>query len=541
MTQPTNIQAEMARRAELLAKCSSSLDFQAIIREMCRKDINYFFDNFLYTDKNKTIYGSDWDDLLPFIPYEFQREYINEVRESIVEGNKPVKERKPWVLTNVFVEKSRQMWISWVTCWIFVYWFIFHKHKYTVISRTSDEVDKSWDMDSIFEKLRFMIRHLPDWMIPEWFSKEPWKDKTNSYMNISDPNSQASITGKTANKDAWRWGTRNAIFMDEMAFMQYATEINRSAWQASPCLIYNSTPNWMWNEFYRIRTMTMPQRSKSSEIIPPQIKGLRYHRRDHPLYDDEWYKWKTQGKTKEQIAQEYEIDYNIAVVGRVYPEFNSSHSDIKYDQSKPLYVWIDNSHGGTDPNAIIVAQTDGLFYDIIDCIEVYTTPENCANFLAWTPKHLLSDDESEFLKRYMTYNWKRAIFVSDPYDTMSAMWNSTIYDDYRKVWINLCIPQERKKVVQIRTTRTNIYRFRFSENAYNWANSIMNSKYPTRWEQSQSTSETTLPVHDWTSHYRTATEYWATYIAENPILNKVKDNSWLSDRPANEYGVIYHQ
>jgi len=81
----------------------------------------------------------------------------------------------------------------------------------------------------MFEKLRFMIRNLPDWMMPTGLNKSPWVDKTNSYMNISTLDWQASITGKTANKDAWRWGTRNAIFMDEMAFMQYAKEIDNAA------------------------------------------------------------------------------------------------------------------------------------------------------------------------------------------------------------------------------------------------------------------------------------------------------------------------
>ena len=54
----------------------------------------------------------------------------------------------------------------------------------------------------MFEKIRFMIRNLPAWMLPKDFSKEMSKDRTNAYMNISDPNSQASITGKTANPDA---------------------------------------------------------------------------------------------------------------------------------------------------------------------------------------------------------------------------------------------------------------------------------------------------------------------------------------------------
>ena len=74
-------------------------------------------------------------------------------------------------------------------------------------------------------------------------------------------------------------------------------------------------------------------------MTAPEIKGLRYHRRDHPLYNDERYARKTQGKTKEQIAQEYEIDYNTALVGRVYPDFPSDPSDfVKYDPEKPLFI-----------------------------------------------------------------------------------------------------------------------------------------------------------------------------------------------------------
>lgn len=516
-------------RLLILSKAKDNELLQKVEIEHCKKDILYYFKYYVWTDKNKTLYSNDLPDVIPFIPYPFQEELILEIWESIIEWNKPLKDRKPWVLTNVFIEKSRQMGVSWAVIEIFWYWFLFHKHKYTVISMKQDEVDKPWDMDSMFEKLRFQMRNLPNWMLPVWLNKESWKDKTNSFMNLSDPNSQASITWKSANPDAWRWWTRNAIFMDEMASMHYAHEIRVSAWNNSPCLIYNSTPKWEWNEFYKMRKLTLWRKDAFWREIAPEIKGLRYHWSEHPLYDQERYKWKIQWKTREEIAQELEIDYNTALIGRVYPDFPKEPSNIEYKFDKPLYIWIDNSHWWTDPNAIIVMQPEDHYYNLIDAIELHTTPQRCAEFLSCQPKFQMTDYQSAFFERYKKYNWREAIFISDPYDTKQAMWNSTILDDYKKVWINLSLPQNRNKKEQINNTKTNIYKIRYNENCIDMASAIMNATYPEIKETTNTTSPHHLPIHNWTSHFRTALEYWINYLLENPIL--VKKKAFIDTRP----------
>jgi hypothetical protein len=51
-----DIRQEVDRRAKLLKEFNSSTKLQAIQIEFCKRDIHYFFDNYLYTDKNKTIY-----------------------------------------------------------------------------------------------------------------------------------------------------------------------------------------------------------------------------------------------------------------------------------------------------------------------------------------------------------------------------------------------------------------------------------------------------------------------------------------------------
>ena len=55
----------------------------------------------------------------------------------------------------------------------------------------------------------------------------------------------------------------------------------------------------------------------------------------------------------------------------------------------------------------------------------------------------------------------------------------------------------------------------YNENCLEMATAILNARYPERKEWSQSTKPFELPIHDWTSHYRTALEYLITYLEEN--------------------------
>jgi hypothetical protein len=356
-------------------------------------------------------------------------------------------------------------------------------------------------------------------MLPKWFKREMGSEN-NKYMSINRPDGSWSITWESASPNASRWGTYNAIFLDEFAFQSNATAINSAAASATPCRIFVSTPNGKWNEFYRLRKISMPYKDEYWQIVEPQLKWLRYLRSDHPLYTQEWYNNKIKWMDKQTIWQELNIDYNTAVIGRVYPDFPTESEEIKYNPELPLYVAIDNSHWGTDPNAVLIAQPDWVYRNLIDYVEYNSTPEDSAYFLSAQPKWVLQDNQYKFLERYKTYNRKKAIFIADPYDTMSAMGNSTILDDYRKVWINLMIPQERRKQEQILKTRTNLYRFRYNKECEDFADMILNARYPERKEDSNSTKAFVLPVHNQTSHARTALEYFATWMCENPSVKK---------------------
>lgn len=73
------------QRLHLLAKAKSNPQLQGIEIEMCKRDIKYFFNTYLVTDKNKTFFSDDSPDVVPFILFPFQEEYVTEVWESIME------------------------------------------------------------------------------------------------------------------------------------------------------------------------------------------------------------------------------------------------------------------------------------------------------------------------------------------------------------------------------------------------------------------------------------------------------------------------
>lgn len=517
-------------RLEILIKCKNSPLLQQIEIELCKKDILHFFRNWTYTDKNTSLFTGDEPNIIPFIPFPFQEELITEVWNSILTGTMPISMRED--LTNVFIEKSRQMGVSWIVMGILVYWFIFHDHKYHVISQKESDVDKIGDMRSLFEKARFIIDNIPQWMLPLWFSKT--RETThNKRLSISRPDSTGAITWESANPNASRSGTYNAVFMDEMAFMDNASTINTAAASATPCRIFNSTPNGEGNEFFRMKKRTIWSKDEYWWVIEPDIKYLRYHWKENPLYceyewDVRWYNQRVQGMSRERIAQELDINYNVAIEWRVYPWFGSDTWEIEYDPTKPLYVWLDNSHWGTDPHAVVIAQTDpkNHYIDIIDCIQMNCSIVQMANFMAWVAKMELNNNEFDFLDRYRNYNWKMATFVSDPYDTNTSIKDLNnpqgivIKEEYRKVGINLNIPDRSDPKTRIMNTKANIYRIRVSEKCLDFISAVQNARYPESKENSSRTTSISLPIHDRTSHYRTTMEYGVSWILENETKPK---------------------
>jgi hypothetical protein len=164
----------IAQRASIFAKAQTDGVLRSCVIEECRRDICYFFNMFLFTDKNDTFFSQEFPKTVPFVLFPFQEDVIRKLWKCIVDGQP------------LFIEKSRQMGLTWLIAGVFLYGFLFHKHKYLIISQKEEYVDKMGDMRTVFEKLRFFMKHLPQWLFPDGFNKSI-NSPHNKFMAITSP------------------------------------------------------------------------------------------------------------------------------------------------------------------------------------------------------------------------------------------------------------------------------------------------------------------------------------------------------------------
>jgi hypothetical protein len=87
------VKKAIVERAEFLLKCKENPKLASVEYELCRQDIMHRFDNWMYTDKN-SLFGDEFPSSIPFLPFEYQIEAINEIWETISENAKSLSNRK---------------------------------------------------------------------------------------------------------------------------------------------------------------------------------------------------------------------------------------------------------------------------------------------------------------------------------------------------------------------------------------------------------------------------------------------------------------
>lgn len=295
--------------------------------------------------------GTDKPTRMPFILFQRQREFVEFLHACYVAD------------TNGLVEKSRDMGATWLCCAFSVWCFLFVPGSDIGWgSRKALSVDQIGNMNSIFEKMRFILRTVPTEFWPEGFGED-----NMSYMRIHAGDGN-SIVGESGD-DIGRGGRTKMTMKDESAHYEHPEMIEASLGDNTNVQMDISSVNGLGNVFHR-------KRENGVEWCGgPALKGVTnvfvMDWRDHPGKTQAWYD-ERRAKAQDDgllhiFAQEVDRNYASSVEGIVIPaEWVKSaidaHVVLKWERAPndPCYAGLDVADGGGDRNALAIREASVL-------------------------------------------------------------------------------------------------------------------------------------------------------------------------------------
>lgn len=304
------------------------------------------------TNANPALRGEKW---MPFVFFKRQKDVID-FFESCSHDQ-----------TGGLVEKCRDFGLTWLACGYSVWRWLFIKNDAIGWgSRKETLVDKPGDPDSIFEKIRLMLRRLPRIWLPAGFS---W-GRNSTYMKLLNPENGAIIAGE-AGDNIGRGGRRSCYFVDESAHIERPEKVEAALGDNTNVRIDISSVNGVGNVFHR--------RRENGVIWSPDVKDYPFgfvrvfiaDWRDHPLKTQEWYDARKARYEREGMAhifaQEVDRNYAAAVSNTVIPyqwveSAVDAHIKLPWfgealkDHEKEWYAGLDVADEGNDRNALTLRQ-----------------------------------------------------------------------------------------------------------------------------------------------------------------------------------------
>jgi phage terminase large subunit len=250
--------------------------------------------------------GSDRPTKIPFILFKRQADMIQflvKLKQAQTDG---------------LFEKARDFGATWLAVYYSVCEWLFEPGASIGWgSRKESLVDKVGDLDSIFEKIRFVLRNLPVEFLPEGFKE---RDHA-TYMKIINPATGATITGE-AGDNIGRGGRKSCYFKDESAHYERPEMIEASLGDNTRMQVDISSVNGTGNVFHRRRLSG--EVWEGGEVTPKRVNVMLLDWRDHPAKTQEWYDARRKRAEEEGLlhlfAQEVDRDYASAVAGVLIPK-----------------------------------------------------------------------------------------------------------------------------------------------------------------------------------------------------------------------------
>lgn len=340
---------------EQLARIRNSSRLLAGAKEFYRlhwcEFINHWVDT--YDPRNA---GSTKPTTLPLVMFPRQEEYVLFLFGCITETQ------------HGLTEKSRDMGATWLAAAATVaMWLFWDGVSVGWGSRVQDLVDKIGDLDTIFEKIRFIIRHLPRDFLPVGFNPKAHM----GYMLIFNPETEATITGESGDQMG-RGGRTLVYFKDESAHYQHPEAVEASLLSTTRVQIDISSVSGLGTVFERKRSAGVDW-DPTAEIPRGMTRVFVLDWSDHPEKPQAWYDEQRADYERRALlhvfAREVERNYAAAVEDVVIPAhwvLAAIDADLKLgiliEDDDPWMAALDVADEGGDANALSKRQGIVLRY-----------------------------------------------------------------------------------------------------------------------------------------------------------------------------------
>jgi len=226
--------------------------------------------------------------LVPMILWDRQRELVGFLYERWLGGEPGV------------VIKSRDVGASWCAMALLATLCIFERNFAALVcSATEVKLDRVGDPDTLFEKVRQFVKHLP------LEFRGGWSEAASPYLRCNFPATGSSITGE-AGAAAGRGGRKSLIIVDESAHFHQSIAAALAA--TSDCVVHMSSVNGMANDFAVM--------AHNSAI--PRF-DIRYSDDPRKAPASGWYERKVAQTDPVVFAAEYDCNFLASVEGQLIP------------------------------------------------------------------------------------------------------------------------------------------------------------------------------------------------------------------------------
>lgn len=345
---PPDYVSVLIERQRRIRKLRERPDLRLGLAERYRRDPVAWINHWAVTYDPRKAGDPDVPTTMPFVLFRRQEELAQFLVACIDEQQ------------NGLAEKARDMGATWLCCafsvWLWLYW---PGAAVGWGSRKEQLVDKIGDPDSIFEKMRIIIRNLPDFMRPQGF--EP--STHMPFMKITNPENGATITGE-AGDNIGRGGRKLIYFKDESAHYERPEKIEAALSDNTNCQIDISSVNGLGNVFHR-RREAGKEWAPGEPLAKDRVNVFVMDWRDHPAKDQQWYDQRRSKAESDGLlhvfSQEVDRDYSAAVDGIIIPaawvaSAIDAHVKLGFDDGGGWRAGFDPFDEGGDLHALAIAK-----------------------------------------------------------------------------------------------------------------------------------------------------------------------------------------